>query len=773
VTDQIDQLATAYHDFRQGTWPTVAHLQGDYRFADRFEDVSRATEDADIATSRAFADRADAVSEDGLDAQQRITRAMIAWDAQSRADHAEARMAEIGIDPISGIQTILPIYLPKLGLPTDEIADRMVGKFASIAREFGNFGQRHRDGLAKRRVSPRFAIDRTVQQLDRWLATPVADDPLLQLAPTPVGFDRDAWLGRLRRVVERDIRPAASAYRDLLRDDLAPHGRSDDQVGLTWIPDGDDAYGRLIRSFTTVDLSAQAIHDIGLAQIEKLAGEYRVIGRDVMGTSDLTTILDRMRNDPALHHTNGAEIVSASKVAMAKARAAMGEWFGVLPKSDCDVEEVKTGSIAYYFPPAKDGSRGGVFFMNTSDPTGWGRFDIESTSYHEGIPGHHLQLAIATELEGVAEFRKWSFIAAYGEGWGLYAERLADEMGLYSTPMDRLGMLSADSMRASRLVVDTGIHALGWSRRQAIDYMLANSPMTESRITAERPLHRPAGPGARVHDRAPGDPADPGCRRSSPGEPLRHQGVPRRGAGQRRRAVAAVGRHRRGVGRRELVLVGRAGWVGCARVGRVARVGRFRRVARRGAVAVPAVDAALRDGVRLGQQVLHAGPGVGRTDDAQPEHAGVVRVREEGVEGRSVGRGGHVGREHRREGLAAGPDVQAVDAGPVEVGPIVVVVVRDDRRERQQVVRLEAGRVVEEEVAAVVDDLVNVGGRFQDPPDQLVLRHVASFGSASGASVDAVPDLAACMSRARRRFHQWRAAQSRRTAADASGCCQK
>jgi uncharacterized protein (DUF885 family) len=200
---------------------------------------------------------------------------------------------------------------------------------------------------------------------------------------------------------------------------------------------------------------------------------------------DLQTIFDRLRSDPALHHTNGADVVAASETALAKARAAMGDWFGILPRSDCHVEQVMSGPIAYYFPPAQDGTRGGIFFMNVADPTGWGRFEIESTSYHEGIPGHHLQLAIASELENVPEFRKRSFIAAYGEGWGLYTERLADEMGLYSTDMDRLGMLSADSMRACRLVVDTGLHALGWGRQQAIDYMLENSPMRVGPVTAE------------------------------------------------------------------------------------------------------------------------------------------------------------------------------------------------------------------------------------------------------------------------------------------------
>jgi uncharacterized protein (DUF885 family) len=163
----------------------------------------------------------------------------------------------------------------------------------------------------------------------------------------------------------------------------------------------------------------------------------------------------------------------------------MADWFGILPKADCDVEATESGAVAYYFPPAKDGSRGGVFFMNTSDPTAWGRYQIEATAYHEGIPGHHLQLAISGELHDVPEFRKRAFIAAYGEGWGLYTERLADEMGLYSSPLDRMGMLSADSLRACRLVVDTGMHAFGWSRQRAIDYMLENSPMRDSQVIPE------------------------------------------------------------------------------------------------------------------------------------------------------------------------------------------------------------------------------------------------------------------------------------------------
>jgi uncharacterized protein (DUF885 family) len=152
----------------------------------------------------------------------------------------------------------------------------------------------------------------------------------------------------------------------------------------------------------------------------------------------------------------------------------------VLPKAPCAVEGTEVGAKAFYFAPAADGSRGGTFFVNTVDASSWGRFELESMAFHEGVPGHHLQLAIASELpDSIPELRKHLHNSAYAEGWGLYTERLADEMGLYSAAIDRMGMYSADSLRACRLVVDTGLHAFGWSRQQAIDYMVASSPLTE------------------------------------------------------------------------------------------------------------------------------------------------------------------------------------------------------------------------------------------------------------------------------------------------------
>jgi uncharacterized protein (DUF885 family) len=485
VPDDVNALADRYQEFRLRTNPTWAHLQGDYRFAGQFEQVGRAAEDLDIAAQRDFAAEAEAIPVAGLGPDDRITREMVAWDATIGADILSSRLEEFSVDPIFGPQAMLAVRIPKLTLPTAVVAEAMVGKLNGIATHFTDLADRHRDGVDHGRTPADFAVRQTIDQIDAWLALPVTDDPLLTTAEPQGVPDRDAWQGRLREAIASQVRPALTTYRDTLRDDVLPKARPDEQCGLTWLADGAEAYERLIRFYTTVPLTAREIHDIGRQQVESLAAEYRALGPEVVGSADLDRIFESLRSDPALHHTNAEEIVAASKKAMAKARAAMGDWFGIVPKADCDVEATPSGAIAFYFPPAKDGSRPGVFFMNTSDPTGWGRYQIEATAYHEGIPGHHLQLAISTELTSVPEFRKRAFIAAYGEGWGLYSERLADEMGLYSTPLDRMGMLEADSMRACRLVVDTGMHALGWSRQKAIDYMTENSPMTTSQIVPE------------------------------------------------------------------------------------------------------------------------------------------------------------------------------------------------------------------------------------------------------------------------------------------------
>ena len=485
MSDEIASVAAEYWDFLLRSSPTWAHMLGDYRYARTFEDVSRAAEDAQISAARSFARRAESIPPEGLGAQARITREMLIFDASAAADLSESRLAEITADPIHGPQATLPLLVAKLSIPSADVADAMPDKFRGIARMFDDLGERAREGAARDRTPPRFAVLATLDQLDGWLVRPVDDDPLLaavQLGEVDVPRD---WRARLREAVELDVRPAMVRYQGILRDEILPWARPDERCGLAWLPDGEQAYARASRLYTTLDLSPQEIHDIGRREVARLSKEYRELGVAILGTADLGLMFERLRSDPALRHTNGAEIVAAAAAALRKARAGMDDWFGILPRAGCEVEETTSGAMAFYFQPAQDGSRGGVFFMNTAAPRAWGRFEIESTAYHEGIPGHHLQIAIAGELSGLPEFRKHAWVTAYGEGWGLYAERLADEMGLYGTPLDRLGMLSNDSLRACRLVVDTGLHALGWSRAQAVAYMVTNSPIDEGHVRAE------------------------------------------------------------------------------------------------------------------------------------------------------------------------------------------------------------------------------------------------------------------------------------------------
>lgn len=488
MNKDLHALADEYWEHVLRTNPTNAHMLGDYRYIDRFEDVSREAEDAEIAARRAFADRARSFRTSDLSSADRTTQETLIYEAASSAAVSEMRQGEFGIDPIFGPQVVADVLIPQMTVETAEHADGMLEKFNSFAQMLDQSTQRLREGIANGRVNAEFAVTKAVGQLDAVIAAPVENSPFLK-AQIPESYSDEeatAWRDRAAAIVRNSINPAFERYRDVIRDEVGPVARSDEKAGLFGLDDGDLVYSRLLDKYTTLAMQADEIHHIGLEQVEKLAGEYHEIAGPVLGTTSLEDIFRSLREDPDLHHTTGEGVIAASEAAFAKAKAEMGDWFGRLPKSDCFVQETKSGPVAFYFPPADDGSREGTFFMNTEDPTSWGTFEIEATAFHEGIPGHHLQIAIAHELgDAIPAFQRHAFISAYGEGWGLYTERLADEMGLYTSELDRIGMLQADSMRACRLVVDTGMHALGWSRQQGIDYVASNSPMTMHSIVEE------------------------------------------------------------------------------------------------------------------------------------------------------------------------------------------------------------------------------------------------------------------------------------------------
>jgi uncharacterized protein (DUF885 family) len=256
------------------------------------------------------------------------------------------------------------------------------------------------------------------------------------------------------------------------------------------VPDGLACYDRLIKVHTSLPLAADEIHRIGLEEVARVRAEMTALGSKLFGTSDLAAIQKRLRLDAALYFGTRDAVENKAEQALRRAEAALPHWLGHLPRTPCVVKRVeayeeKDTTIAYYRQPAVDGSRPGTYYINTYAPTTRPRYEAEVLAFHESVPGHHTQIAIAQEMSGLPEFRKHLGPTAFVEGWALYTERLADEMGLYSNDLDRMGMLSFDAWRATRLVVDTGLHVKGWSRQQAIKYMLDNTALAPNNIDNE------------------------------------------------------------------------------------------------------------------------------------------------------------------------------------------------------------------------------------------------------------------------------------------------
>ncbi|MCW2817140.1 MAG: hypothetical protein JWN84_4595, partial [Nocardioides sp.] len=306
-TDLAD-LAEAFWAYHLESNPTEAHLLGDYRYAAFFEDASREAEDRRIEAMRTFAADAWAIDPGALTEQERITRLVLEDTATGTADRLQTRMAELHADPIFGPQVELPIITPMLSLPDAEVAEALVDKLHGAARWLREQGDRLREGLAAGRVSPAFAVDGAVAQLEEQLAAPLADDAVLAALPTPpAGVDEAAWRDRLERAVEDALRPAMASYRDAL---VATReaARPDDKPGLCWLEDGERSYAALLRYSTTTSMRAREIHDLGLATVAALADEYRALGPEVVGTDDLTQIFEAMRTDPKLHFKRSEQL---------------------------------------------------------------------------------------------------------------------------------------------------------------------------------------------------------------------------------------------------------------------------------------------------------------------------------------------------------------------------------------------------------------------------------------------------------------------------------
>ncbi|HEY4021142.1 MAG TPA: DUF885 domain-containing protein [Pseudonocardiaceae bacterium] len=428
-----------------------------------------------------IAARADAIPDTELSDRERITRALITHETGSNIDLVDAAQIEFTVsDSFVSPAAGLLLALPTVPVDAPDLADAYLARLAAIPEYLAVAANRHRAGTEAGRT----LVGRLAEAAIRQLADDTAD--LLRREPTDATAQ---FLARQEELISSAVRPAFAAYRAAVAD-LLPNARTDEQPGVCWLPDGEATYARLTRVHTATDRSPQDLHDTGVAIIAGLAEEYRELGSRVFGTTDLAEIFTHLREDMALRWESPQQVLDTARTALARAAEAAPRWFGVVAEEPCLVLPTPPGAASssipmYYLPPALDGSRPGTYYANTQNVTERSRVIAEVTAFHEGVPGHHFQFALMDEHGDLPILHKLADANAYVEGWGLYSERLADEMGLYSDDVARLGMLVYDSMRAGRLVVDTGMHALGWSRQRAVDYLRANTPMTISEINTE------------------------------------------------------------------------------------------------------------------------------------------------------------------------------------------------------------------------------------------------------------------------------------------------
>jgi uncharacterized protein (DUF885 family) len=478
---ELDRLAADYWDAFLERHPTFATAIGDRRFDALLTDETDAGRAAWRRTLDEFAGRLDRLTDDG----DPTTRAALAEAIRSDRAGLEADLEAFTVDPMDGPQSSL-LNLPAYQRARDATeATALLGRWQAIARFVDTAGENLRRGVRDGRFGVASLVHKVIEQLDGLLARPDADWPLSR----PDGDD-PTLADRAERIVAEEIRPALGRYRTLLADEIAPHARPDDRPGLAHVPGGAEAYALVARAHTSLDVAPEEVHRIGLAEIERIDAEFVDVGRRLLRTSDLPSTLRALRQDPALHFSTGDEVFETARASLDRANAAIPAWFGRLPQAPCEVvrmpaHEEKHSTIAYYREPSADGSRPGQYYVNTFAPETRPRYEAETLAFHESVPGHHLQLAIMQELDTLPAFRRFHGTTAYIEGWGLYTERLSEEMGLLSGDLDRFGVLSFDAWRASRLVVDTGMHALGWTRQAAVDFMTEHTALAPNNIANE------------------------------------------------------------------------------------------------------------------------------------------------------------------------------------------------------------------------------------------------------------------------------------------------
>jgi uncharacterized protein (DUF885 family) len=489
----LARLSDEFFQVQHTTDPLNATQLGVSGFDSLVPDPSRRGAEINAARIARIESRLAVIDAEALDETDRTNHsvlATLAWGARSDLQHGlwEANASAAAyVSPQAWVFQAVPTALID-GKPA---ADGYLERLHGLAGFFDAVTDRYRQARADGRFSTAVGVRQAIVQLDGHLALDLRSDTLINVG-VPDAVDGDHFRAAAATIVEAEVRPAMRRLRTTLHEELLPVARSDAEVGICFVPGGVDGYEAAVRRQTTTDLSPEEIHQIGLDTIAALDAEWAELGGRVLGTTDMAAIFGRLRHDRALRFERSEQIVAMVADALRRAEEARNDWFPAYEIADCIIEEINpiessNAAMAYYRPPADGGARPGAHCVLTTDPGERFVYEYEALSFHESTPGHHLQIASAQTLSGIPDYRRFldAELCAFIEGWGLYSERLADEMGLYTSDVQRLGMLSFDALRACRLVVDTGMHHLGWSRDRAVAYMWEHTATTVANVANE------------------------------------------------------------------------------------------------------------------------------------------------------------------------------------------------------------------------------------------------------------------------------------------------
>ncbi len=491
-----DSAPTPVHAFAERAWeqylelnPLWATAQGDERWDDRLDDPGPAGRTAMLVLVDAWEAEIEGFGSLPLSVEDSITLDLIGIVIQRTREADALRLWQLeAIDQQGGPQTLVGDLARIQRADTPARLEKLLARLAA----FPGWMSAHRAdleaGVAAGRTGAAPVVERCLTQTRRIVETPAAQSPLALAAAGLDAASRDAIVA----AVERHVLPAQREWLRVL-EEYAPHARAGD--GICHLADGDALYRHHILAWTTIADDPANIHAYGLARLDQIDEQERGIAAE-LGFDDVAALRAHLDTAAGNHVSQPADLVAVAEELIARAEAEAPAWFGRLPKDSCEVRAVEPhmeqeAPPAFYMPPTEDGSRKGIYFINTYDPASRHLHRIPAATFHEAVPGHHFQIAIEQELTHLPSFRRFGSRLAGGafvEGWALYTEQLAGEMGLYRTPLERFGALETEAWRAARLVVDTGIHALGWERSRSIEVLVQRAGL--SRLEAETETDR-------------------------------------------------------------------------------------------------------------------------------------------------------------------------------------------------------------------------------------------------------------------------------------------